>query len=54
LISAVFAFALFALLYIFILADFVGDGTSACACSSADERAFATSGDTTDYGASNC
>jgi hypothetical protein len=50
----IFAFALLALLYVFVLTDFVGDGTSASACCSADERAFAPSGQTTDYGASNC
>jgi hypothetical protein len=53
-ILAVFAIALFALLYVFVLADFVGDGTSACACSSADESAFSTSGETADYSSSSC
>ena len=44
----------FPLLDVFVLAHFVCNRTSACAYSSAYQRPFATSGESTDHCASNC
>ena len=52
-VATVLGLALLAVLHGLVLADFVGDGSSACACGAADERAFTASGEATDNGATS-
>jgi hypothetical protein len=50
-VVTVFFFATFAIVYGFILADLVGDSSTACAYGAADESTFASASECADCGA---